>query len=113
LEKIHSSALPRWHGEHSDLHNPGQPTAVEEEAHVYGRVVQDILNPTRQGVASSRADSVAFAQLLVEQHEQPGLKSPQVDNILLLQSVSAQMTSRYWLGPATEALIVLYPLLQY
>lgn len=107
LYKIDSGAIPHWHGNRPDLHN-GQK---EDDEDPHGRKVHVIFNKKKVGMAESRADGVAFIDILRKQHEAAGLKAVEEDLILLLLQSGAQLTSKKWLTPVTESLIVPPPIL--
>jgi hypothetical protein len=109
LEKIDSGVIPHWHGLRPDLHEAGQKEVDGEDPH--GRKVHVFFNEEKKGLTDSRADAVQFIQILTKYHEDAGLKSPEEDLILLLLQSGAQLTSRRWLTPVTEALIVPPPIL--
>jgi hypothetical protein len=111
LEKIDTGAIPHWHGLRPDLHTPGQKDGSDEEDDPHGRKVHVLFNKHKRGLTESRADAVQFLQILTKYHEDAGLKSKQEDLILLLLQSGAQLTSRRWLAPVTEALIVPPPIM--
>jgi hypothetical protein len=112
LEKIDTGAIPHWHGLRPDLHAPGQKdTDGSDEDDPHGRKVHVLFNKHKRGLTESRADAVQFISILNKYHEDAGLKSKQEDLILLLLQSGAQLTSRRWLAPVTEALIVPPPIM--
>ena len=107
LNKIESGLIPHWHGDHPDLHEAGKES--DEDAH--GKLVHVVFNKERMGVAASRSDGAHFLKFLADAHEEAGLKAPEEDLILLIMSAGTQLTSRKWLGPVTDSLIVPPPML--
>jgi glycoprotein-N-acetylgalactosamine 3-beta-galactosyltransferase len=112
LVKIHDGTIPHLHGARPDLHDAATAAAeAEEEEDAHDKKVHVLFNPERRGVTECRQDAVDFVTILQKYHEQAGLKSTQEDLILLLLQQGAQLSSRKWLPPVTEALIVPPPIL--
>lgn len=109
LNEIDKGSVPHWHGLRPDMHKPGEEKDGEDEPH--GKKIHLLFSKDQQGIAASRGDAVDFISLLSKKHEQAGLKSPDEDLILLLLQSGANLVSRKWLAPVTQALIVAPPLL--
>lgn len=64
-----------------------------------------------KGLAASRADAADFCQILVQTHEDAGVKSPDEDILLMLMQGGTKFADPHWLAEVTPALIVAPPLL--
>ena len=67
--------------------------------------VYAMYNPEAEGVSASRADAVAFVNILVRKHEEAGLKHPEEEILLMFLRSEARIEDSGWLPSVSGALL--------
>jgi hypothetical protein len=86
----------------------------EEEEHVHSQKIHAIYNRQAMGISASRDEAVRFVNVLVQKHEEAGLKSTEEELLLLLLRCDSSLRDmegmeRTWLDDVTDALIPTFP----
>lgn len=113
--------MPHWHGLKNEVHLKGGDTKnlgddndndeKEDEDNFHSPKIHVLFNPAPIGLAASRSRATDFIQILVNKHENSGIKSPDEDLILLLLQGGSKFNDPKWLQEVTPALIIPPPLL--
>ena len=122
LRDVDSGKTAHRHGDQIHTHdetttNNGEDDGdekKEEEEHVHSQKVHAIYNRQAMGVSASRDEAVRFINVLVQKHEEAGLKSTEEELLLLLLRCDSSLREmegieRTWLDDVTDALIPTYP----